>query len=75
MECSVFFLEKPEMAMTTEANSKEEVFRRVREARERLAVLGVTSLGIFGSFVRGEIRRFVQKMEKYYEIPCCAISI
>ena len=42
------------MAMTTKANTKEEVFRRVRETRERLAVLGVTSLGIFGSFVRGE---------------------
>lgn len=40
--------------MITQASSKEAVVQRLLEARQRLASLGVTSVGLFGSFVRGE---------------------
>ena len=34
--------------------TKEDIVKRILEERERLALLGVTSVGIFGSFVRGD---------------------
>jgi hypothetical protein len=33
--------------------TKEDVVQRLRGAREQLAALGVSSIGLFGSFVRG----------------------
>lgn len=38
----------------TQANNKDAVLQRILEARESLASLGVRSIGLFGSFVRGE---------------------
>lgn len=40
--------------MVRKVNTKEAVVQRIREERERLAFLGVRSIGLFGSFVRGE---------------------
>ncbi|MBI4767620.1 MAG: nucleotidyltransferase family protein [Deltaproteobacteria bacterium] len=34
--------------------TKEGIVKRIVEERERLALLGVISIGLFGSFVRGE---------------------
>ena len=34
--------------------TKEDLIKRILEQRERLSSFGVTSLGLFGSFVRGE---------------------
>jgi hypothetical protein len=33
--------------------NKEDIIKRILEERERLAFLGVASVGLFGSFVRG----------------------
>jgi len=40
--------------MTTQADSKDSVVQRIVEARQELASLGVKSIGLFGSFVRGQ---------------------
>jgi uncharacterized protein len=40
--------------MSTSVENKEAVIRRIMGARMRLAALGVTNVGLFGSFVRGE---------------------
>jgi hypothetical protein len=40
--------------MTAKVDTKEAFFRAILLARERLIVLGVKNLGLFGSFVRGE---------------------
>jgi predicted nucleotidyltransferase len=39
--------------MNTPAESKEEVLQRLRGTRQELAALGVTAIGLFGSFVTG----------------------
>jgi hypothetical protein len=39
--------------MTRPVESKEEIVERLRGARQELAALGVTGIGLFGSFVRG----------------------
>ncbi len=40
--------------MDTQVTSKDTIMRRVLEARDVLASLGVRSIGLFGSFVRGQ---------------------
>ncbi len=40
--------------MTSPVQSKEDIVQRLREAREQLVVLGVFSIGLFGSFVAGQ---------------------
>lgn len=40
--------------MEERTTTKENLIERILELRERLASLGVTSIGLFGSFVRGE---------------------
>ncbi|MCF8039815.1 MAG: nucleotidyltransferase family protein [Desulfohalobiaceae bacterium] len=40
--------------MENKVTTKEELIKRILEQRERLLFLGVTSIGLFGSFVRGE---------------------
>lgn len=40
--------------MTTPADDKHAVLQRLRSAGPQLAPLGVRSLGLFGSFVRGQ---------------------
>ena len=40
--------------MVKKVNTKEDIVKRILEAKERLALLGVRSIGLFGSFVRGE---------------------
>ncbi|MDP3030182.1 MAG: nucleotidyltransferase family protein [Deltaproteobacteria bacterium] len=40
--------------MVKKVNDKDAIVQRILEARERLASLGVRSIGLFGSFVRGE---------------------
>jgi predicted nucleotidyltransferase len=40
--------------MTTPVDNKDNATRRILAARERLASLGVRSIGLFGSFVRGQ---------------------
>lgn len=40
--------------MVTRADSKEAVIKHILEAQQQLASLGVQSIGLFGSFVRGE---------------------
>ena len=40
--------------MLEKVNSKDAIVQRIVEAREQLALLGVRSIGLFGSFVRGE---------------------
>ncbi len=40
--------------MIKSVSTKDDVIRRVSEARDRLALLGVRNIGLFGSFVRGE---------------------
>jgi predicted nucleotidyltransferase len=40
--------------MVKKVNDKDAIIQRILEARERLASLGVRSIGLFGSFVRGE---------------------
>jgi len=38
--------------MENKVTTKEELIRRILEQRERLSFFGVTSIGLFGSFVR-----------------------
>ena len=40
--------------MVKKVNTKDDIFERIPAARKRLALLGVRSIGLFGSFVRGE---------------------
>jgi len=40
--------------MENKVTTKEDLIKRILEQRERLSFLGVTSIGLFGSFVRGE---------------------
>jgi len=40
--------------MAGKVNTKDAIVQRIQGARERLALLGVRSVGLFGSFVRGE---------------------
>ena len=40
--------------MIKKVNTKDAIVKRILESRERLALLGVRSIGLFGSFVRGE---------------------
>lgn len=40
--------------MGKQVNTKEEVLSLIQAERNRLALLGVVSIGIFGSFVRGD---------------------
>jgi len=40
--------------MTTPVDSKEDAIQRILEARQGLTSLGVKSIGLFGSFVRGQ---------------------
>lgn len=40
--------------MVKELNTRDAIVQDVLAARERLAKLGVKSIGLFGSFVRGE---------------------
>ncbi|MBI4764292.1 MAG: nucleotidyltransferase family protein [Deltaproteobacteria bacterium] len=35
-------------------STKDDIFKRILEERERLALLGAVSVGLFGSFVRDE---------------------
>ena len=39
--------------MDTRVDTKEAIFQRILEARDSLASLGVRSIGLFGSFIRG----------------------
>ena len=39
--------------MINKVNTKDAVIQRIQGSRERLALLGVRSIGLFGSFVRG----------------------
>ena len=40
--------------MVKKVNNKNEIVQRILGVHERLALLGVRSIGLFGSFVRGE---------------------
>ena len=40
--------------MAKPVNTKEEAAQRLQAARRQLVALGVTSIGLFGSFVRGQ---------------------
>ena len=40
--------------MVKKVKTKDAIVQRILEAREQLALLGVRSVGLFGSFVRGE---------------------
>jgi len=40
--------------MDKQVNTKDEIFKRILEERERLVFYGVVSIGVFGSFVRGD---------------------
>lgn len=40
--------------MVRKVDTKDAVLRRILKERERFALLGVRSIGLFGSFVRGE---------------------
>lgn len=40
--------------MESKVTTREDVFQRILEQREKLSFLGVTSIGLFGSFLRGE---------------------
>jgi hypothetical protein len=39
--------------MNKKADSKEFIFQRLKDEREKLAFFGVKNIGLFGSFVRG----------------------
>ena len=39
--------------MNKKANTKEFIFQRLKDEREKLAFFGVKNIGLFGSFVRG----------------------
>jgi hypothetical protein len=40
--------------MENKVTTKENLIKRILEQRERLSFFGVTSIGLFGSFVRGD---------------------
>lgn len=40
--------------MAERVNSKDEVVQRIQAAQQRLVALGVSSIGLFGSFVTGQ---------------------
>jgi len=40
--------------MANKVNTKDAIVQRILEAQERFTLLGVRSMGLFGSFVRGE---------------------
>jgi len=40
--------------MDSKITTREELIQRILEHREKLSSFGVTSVGLFGSFVRGE---------------------
>ena len=40
--------------MVKKVQTKEDIVQRILEERERLAYFGVRSIGLFGSFVRGD---------------------
>ncbi|MFP4446552.1 MAG: nucleotidyltransferase family protein [Desulfosudaceae bacterium] len=40
--------------MENKVATKENLIKRILEVRERLSFFGVTDIGLFGSFVRGE---------------------
>lgn len=40
--------------MDTQRDTKEDIVQRILEVRDRLSIFGVVSVGLFGSFVRGE---------------------
>ncbi|HDP69887.1 MAG TPA: nucleotidyltransferase [Actinobacteria bacterium] len=40
--------------MVKKVNTKDDIVQRILEEREKLASFGVKSVGLFGSFVRGE---------------------
>ncbi len=40
--------------MGTRVHTKDDIVRRILEKRTQLALLGVTNIGLFGSFVRGD---------------------
>lgn len=40
--------------MVIQVENKAEIIARIRQAKHELAALGVKSIGLFGSFVRGE---------------------
>ena len=40
--------------MVKKVNTKDAIVQRILEAREQLTLLGVRSIELFGSFVRGE---------------------
>jgi uncharacterized protein len=40
--------------MENKMAAKEHLIKRILEVRERLSFFGVTNIGLFGSFVRGE---------------------
>ena len=40
--------------MVNKVDTKNAIVQRIQEAQERFALLGVRSMGLFGSFVRGE---------------------
>lgn len=40
--------------MESKVTTREELIQRIQEQREKLSSLGVTSVGLFGSFLRGE---------------------
>jgi predicted nucleotidyltransferase len=44
--------------MKNQVNTKDDIVNRILEERERLVSLGVVSIGLFGSFVRGEHTSF-----------------
>ena len=44
--------------MNNQINTKDDIVKRILEERERLASLGVVSIGLFGSFVPGEHTSF-----------------
>ena len=39
--------------MNKKADTKEFIFQRIKDEREKLALFGVKNIGLFGSFVRG----------------------
>jgi uncharacterized protein len=39
--------------MNKKADTKEFIFQRLKDEREKLALFGVKNIGLFGSFVRG----------------------
>lgn len=44
--------------MVKKVKTKNAIFRRILKERERLAFLGVRSIGLFGSFIRGDETSF-----------------